>query len=260
MQHASLTIQQEKEKLKQIKQLRDEKKRLDEWEVKMEELRTKRSQLVEQTRLVSERQELARSVQWLEEAAQTLQLPRESVVEGRVNVSDEMTEMLNTQLWTKRLRVDYQVTSRVARGATKSVLLAGAQDAVDAATAFLQSYGTVVSSAIPVGEEELGLLIGKKGATIAQLQESTGCSLVVQHVHMPPLSQHLAAPDAERTAPMGAMARGPIPALRRAGPAMRPEVFSQGWLRLCRRVPTCCSSWLAGCRQEEFSRLCARPR
>ena len=40
------------------------------------------------------RQELARMAQWQEEAAQLLQLPLESVVEGRVAASDEMCEML----------------------------------------------------------------------------------------------------------------------------------------------------------------------
>ena len=43
---------------------------------------------------VNERQELARMAQWQEEAAQLLQLPLESVVEGRVAASDEMCEML----------------------------------------------------------------------------------------------------------------------------------------------------------------------
>ena len=96
MQHSSLTIQQEKVYLKQIKLMKDEKKALDLWEKEMEDLRTRRSQIQEQMRLVSERQDAARTVQLLDEAAQLLQLPRESVVEGRVAVSEEMAEMLTT--------------------------------------------------------------------------------------------------------------------------------------------------------------------
>ena len=96
MQHSSLTIQQEKVYLKQIKLMKDEKKALDLWEKEMEDLRTRRSQIQEQMRQVSERQDAARTVQLLDEAAQLLQLPRESVVEGRVAVSEEMAEMLTT--------------------------------------------------------------------------------------------------------------------------------------------------------------------
>jgi hypothetical protein len=145
----------------------------------MEELRSKRSQIQESIRQVNERQELARMAQWQEEAAQLLQLPLESVVEGRVAASDEMCEMLSTQLWSKKLRTEYQVTSHVTRGANRSVRLAGARDSVDAASAYLQGYGTVISQKLPLEDEELGLLIGKKGVTIAQLQEKTNCSFVV---------------------------------------------------------------------------------
>lgn len=42
-----------------------------------------------------------------------------------------------------------------------------------------QEYGDVSSQTIEVGSEELGLLIGKKGSTLAQLQDSTGCALVL---------------------------------------------------------------------------------
>jgi len=83
MQHSSLTIQQEKVYLKQIKLMKDEKKALDLWEKEMEDLRTRRSQIQEQMRQVSERQDAARTVQLLDEAAQLLQLPLESVVEGQ---------------------------------------------------------------------------------------------------------------------------------------------------------------------------------
>ena len=51
MQHSSLTIQQEKVYLKQIKLMKDEKKALDLWEKEMEDLRTRRSQIQEQMRL-----------------------------------------------------------------------------------------------------------------------------------------------------------------------------------------------------------------
>ena len=108
MQHGSLSIKQEKDQLKQIKQMKDDKKRMDEWEKEMEELRTKRSQLVEQQRQVSERQDTLRLAQMQEEAAQLLQLPRESVVDGSVKVSEAMAEMLNTPLWMKRFRTDHQ--------------------------------------------------------------------------------------------------------------------------------------------------------
>ena len=42
-----------------------------------------------------------------------------------------------------------------------------------------QEYGDVSSQTIDVGAEEVGLLIGKKGSTLAQLQDSTGCALVI---------------------------------------------------------------------------------
>lgn len=179
MQHSSLTIQQEKVYLKQIKLMKDEKKALDLWEKEMEDLRTRRSQIQEQMRLVSERQDAARTVQLLDEAAQLLQLPLESVVEARVPVSEEMAEMLTTPMWSKRMRTDYAVTSHVMRKKPTGVRLLGAQASVDAASAFLQGYGTVVSHPMAVSDEELGLLIGKKGATIAQLQEETECCFVL---------------------------------------------------------------------------------
>ena len=179
MQHTSLTIQQEKVYLKQIKLMKDEKKALDVWEKEMEELRTRRSQIQEQMRQVNERQEAARTVQLQDEAAQLLQLPRESVAEGRVTVSEEMAEMLATPMWSKRMRAGYSVTSHVTRKKPTSVKLLGAQESVDAASDFLQGYGTVVSHPMTVSDEELGLLIGKKGVTIAQLQESTNCSFAL---------------------------------------------------------------------------------
>ena len=108
MQHGSLSIKQEKDQLQQIKKMKDDKKRMDEWEKEMEELRTKRSQLVEQQRQVSERQDTLRVAHMQEEAAQLLQLPRESVVDGIVKVSEAMAEMLNTPLWMKRFRSDHQ--------------------------------------------------------------------------------------------------------------------------------------------------------
>jgi hypothetical protein len=79
----------------------------------------------------------------------------------------------------RKLRTEYQVTSHVTRGANRSVRLAGARDSVDVASAYLQGYGTVISQKLPLEDEELGLLIGKKGVTIAQLQEKTNCSFVV---------------------------------------------------------------------------------
>ena len=179
MQHTSLTIQQEKVYLKQIKLMKDEKKALDIWEKEMEELRTRRSQIQEQMRQVNERQDAARTVQLLDEAAQLLQLSLESVVEGRVTVSEEMAEMLTTPMWSKRMRAGYAVTSHVTRKKPTGVRLLGAQESVDAASAFLQGYGTVVSHPMAVSDEELGLLIGKKGATIAQLQEETDCCFVL---------------------------------------------------------------------------------
>jgi len=179
MQHTSLTIQQEKVYLKQIKLMKDEKKALDVWEKEMEELRTRRSQIQEQMRQVNERQDAARTVQLLDEAAQLLQLPLESVVEGRVTVSEEMSEMLTTPMWSKRMRASYAVTSHVTRKKPTGVRLLGAQESVDAASAFLQGYGTIVSHPMSVSDEELGLLIGKKGATIAQLQEETDCCFVL---------------------------------------------------------------------------------
>jgi len=179
MQHTSLTIQQEKVYLKQIKLMKDEKKALDVWEKEMEELRTRRSQIQEQMRQVNERQDAARTVQLLDEAAQLLQLPLESVIEGRVTVSEELAEMLTTPMWSKRMRTGYAVTSHVTRKKPTGVRLLGAQESVDAASAFLQGYGTVVSHPMAVSDEELGLLIGKKGATIAQLQEETDCCFVL---------------------------------------------------------------------------------
>ena len=103
---------------------------------------------------------------------------------------------LDTKIWTcrddgdgaclaasgvaiRKLRTEYQVTSHVTRGANRNVRLAGARDSVDVASAYLQGYGTVISQKLPLEDEELGLLIGKKGVTIAQLQEKTNCSFVV---------------------------------------------------------------------------------
>ena len=166
MQHSSLTIQQEKVYLKQIKLMKDEKKALDLWEKEMEDLRTRRSQIQEQMRQVSERQDAARTVQLLDEAAQLLQLPLESVVEGRVTVSEEMAEMLTTPMWSKRMRTDYAVTSHVMRKKPTGVRLLGAQASVDAASAFLQGYGTVVSHPMAVSDEELGLLISASSSIL----------------------------------------------------------------------------------------------
>eukprot|EP00966_Prymnesium_polylepis_P264419 6108769-Prymnesium_polylepis.1 len=63
------------------------------------------------------------------------------------------------------------------RGQAKAVRLVGAPDAVEAAAKAVQAYGPVEVRRVDVDDEQQGLLIGRKGATIDKLQETTGCSL-----------------------------------------------------------------------------------
>ena len=50
LSHSSLSIREEKEKLKEMKKMKDDAKRMVEWELELDGLRNKRSALFEQLR------------------------------------------------------------------------------------------------------------------------------------------------------------------------------------------------------------------
>lgn len=63
------------------------------------------------------------------------------------------------------------------RAPTRGVRLVGPTSTLQSAVDLIQEFGPVEVRKLEVDEEQQGLLIGRKGATIAQLQESTGCAL-----------------------------------------------------------------------------------
>lgn len=55
---------------------------------------------------------------------------------------------------------------------------------MDSALALINDFGPVDVRKLDVDEAQQGLLIGRKGATISQLQESTGCALELRNTQL----------------------------------------------------------------------------
>ena len=120
-----------------------------------------------------------RAVQWREQSSAALGLPLDKLHELRLPVDEDTQEVLSTPMWKEKL-TECGVVGKMERGTRKAVLLAGTPTAVDQARALIEALGPVSVLRKPMSEEEQGLLIGRRGATIAQLQRDTGCSLDVK--------------------------------------------------------------------------------
>ena len=179
MTHSSLSIKQEKAMMMEMKRMKEDNKKNQAWEQEMDEVRTKRSQLQEELRQAFSSLDQNRTSQWLVESAASLGLELESVVEERVAVPEGMVEMLATVHWAQRLKRDHRVCVKADRAPKKedaktgTIRLAGDADAVATAAKFIAEFGEVAVRKVSVDEEQQGLLIGKGGSTIRQLQETT---------------------------------------------------------------------------------------
>ena len=163
----------------EMKRMKEDNKKNQAWEQEMDEVRTKRSQLQEELRQAFSSLDQNRTSQWLVESAASLGLELEAVVEERVAVPEGMVEMLATMHWAQRLKRDHRVCVKADRAPKKedaktgTVRLAGDADAVATAAKFIAEFGEVAVRKVSVDEEQQGLLIGKGGSTIRQLQETT---------------------------------------------------------------------------------------
>ena len=177
MERESLTMKEEKAALAGMKRMKDDNRKMQEWEAEMEEMKNKRAHAADSLRQTYEEVDRLRNEIWYDEVAAKLSLAKEDLNEVRLPISDGMQELLASPLWKKRLQGEFKVLYKMDRGASKAVRLAGALASVQAALTLIEDYGPVDVRRLPVDEEQQGLLIGRKGETIAKLHEETGCSL-----------------------------------------------------------------------------------
>ena len=130
------------------------------------------AQLTESLRAVFADLDAARDASSRAEAAVELGLSPEAVVERKLSPSAELRELLSSAWMRKRLRAEYAVVVRSDRAA-KAVRVFGEPEGVEAAGAFVAGMGPVGVARIKVDEENLSLLIGRKGATVEALQAPT---------------------------------------------------------------------------------------
>ena len=180
MEHSSLSVKEEKAALQEMKRMKEDAKRYLEWETELDGMKHKRAVCAEQLRLGFEQLDEQRNIAFRVEAASALSMPVEMLEESKLSVGEEMQELLSSLLWRKRLASECAVHIRMDRGARRGVIVAGSGAAVLSAKALVESIGPVSVLKKVLDEEQQGLLIGKRGATIAQLQEETGCSLEIK--------------------------------------------------------------------------------
>ena len=180
MECSSLSIKEEKAQLVEMKLMKSDNKKLLDWESEMDDNRNRRSHLAEQLRIVYDQLDQQKNVQWKTEVAQKLGTSQDDLTDMRLPVSEGMQELLSSPLWKKKLQNEYSVFSKMDRGSNRAVRLTGKQEAVEAAAKLIGGFGPVEVLRMEIDEEQQGLLIGKRGSTIAQLQESTGCALDIR--------------------------------------------------------------------------------
>jgi hypothetical protein len=151
-----------------------------EWEQELDVLKHKRAVCTEQLRLAYEQLDEQRSLAFRLESAATLHVGLDELVESRLAVGEEMQELLSSLQWKKKLSSECSVVMKMDRGPRRGVIVAGTAPSVEAAKALIESIGPVAVLKKALDEEQQKLLLGKRGATIAQLQEETGCSLEIK--------------------------------------------------------------------------------
>ena len=180
MERSSLSIKEEKAQLAEMKKMKEDNKKLQEWEAEMDNNRNERSSHAEKLRLVYDQIDSQRNVQWHAEVGEKLGMSQEELTDLRLPISEGMAELLGSPVWKKKLQTEHQVWSKMERGGSRAVRLTGSQEAVEAAAKVIQAYGPVEVRHLPLDEEQQGLLIGKRGSTISQLQDSTSCTLDIK--------------------------------------------------------------------------------
>ena len=180
MEHSSLTVKEERAALAEMKQMKNDAQRYLDWETELDVLKHKRAVTTENLRVAYEQLDEQRSLAFRTEAASTLSMAADALVETRLSINEAMQELLGTVQWRKKLTTECGVVTRMDRGPKRGVLLCGAEGAVASAKALIEGIGPVRVLKKVLDEEQQGLLIGKRGATIAQLQEETGCSLEIK--------------------------------------------------------------------------------
>ena len=139
--------------------------------------------------------------------------------------------MLATMHWAQRLKRDHRVCVKADRAPKKedaktgTVRLAGDADAVATAAKFIAEFGEVAVRKVSVDEEQQGLLIGKGGSTIRQLQETTA-----RFTHRCALARRRSPPPRRRRPPAA-----PPPAARR--PDAHPTTHRRDARSTSRRAP-----------------------
>jgi predicted RNA-binding protein YlqC (UPF0109 family) len=121
----------------------------------------------------------ARDEQSRQDTAAELEVPVEDVVEARLPVSEELRELLSSARWKKKLRTECAVVLRAVYS-KNAVKVSGLSDDVEAAARVIAEIGPLTLRRIAVDEAQVSLLIGRKGATIEQLQAESGCSIDVR--------------------------------------------------------------------------------
>lgn len=179
MERSTLSVKEEKAVMAEMKKLKDDARKTTEWQVEMDELRNKRSACGDELRRQSELLDQQRSTQWREQSSQKLNVPLEELTETKLPVDEETQELLMTPTWKAKF-TEVGVVAKTERGTKKTVVLAGTASGVEVAKTMIQAIGPVAVLRKPLDEEQQGLLIGRKGATIAQLQKDTGCSLDIR--------------------------------------------------------------------------------
>jgi len=177
MERSTLTIKEEKARLQEMKRMKDDAKKAMEWENEFDDIKNKRAQIAESLRAVFADIGTVRDEQSRQDTAAELEVPVEDVVEARTPVSEGLRELLSSARWKKKLRTECAV---IVRATKNSVKISGLSDAVEAASRVIAEIGPVVVRRIGIDDAQVALLIGRKGATIEQLQGDSGCSIEVR--------------------------------------------------------------------------------
>ena len=126
MEHSSLTVKEEKAALAEMKRMKNDAQRYLDWETELDVLKHKRAVTTENLRVAYEQLDEQRSLAFRTEAASTLSMAADALVETRLSINEAMQELLGTVQWRKKLTTECGVVTRMDRGPKRGVLLCGA--------------------------------------------------------------------------------------------------------------------------------------
>ena len=90
MEHSSLTVKEEKAALAEMKRMKNDAQRYLDWETELDVLKHKRAVTTENLRVAYEQLDEQRSLAFRTEAASTLSMAADALVETRLSINEAM--------------------------------------------------------------------------------------------------------------------------------------------------------------------------